>query len=103
MIIRSIVIHVEDTPLPLLSEMICVGCGHTVVCLTEVVVVTWTVLDGISLVLDEIILVEEVLCEDLFVEDVVDDVVDQTMEVVDTVIIKEKTMIILRGLRLNEL
>ena len=87
-IIRSIVTHVEDTPLPLLSEMICVGCGHTVVCLTEVVVVTWTVLDEISLVLDEIILVEEVLCEDLFVEDVVD---DQTIEVVDTVIIEEKT------------
>ena len=89
--------------MPLLSEMICVGCGRTVVCLTEVVVVTWTVLDGISLVLDEIILVEEVLCEDLFVEDVVDDIVDQTIEVVDTVIIEEKTMIILRGLRLNEL
>ena len=67
--------------MPRLSEMICVGCGHTVVCLKEVVVVTWTVLD-------EIILVEEVLCEDLFVEDVVD---DQTIEVVDTVIIEEKT------------
>ena len=38
---------------------------------------------------------EEVLCEDLLVEDdvadVVDDFVGQTMEVVDTVIIKEKT------------
>lgn len=89
-ITRLIVTYVGDTPLPLLSlsqsEMICVGCGRTVVCLTKIVVVIWTVLD-------EIILVEEALCEDFLVKgdvaDVVDDVVDQTMEVVDTVIIKE--------------
>lgn len=83
---------------------ICDGCGRTIVCLMEIVDITWTVLDGIILVLDGIILVEEALCEDLLVEDdvanvvdvVVADVVvvvdfDKTIEVVDTAIIRDKT------------
>lgn len=79
---------------------VCEDCGRTVVCLIEIAVVTWTVLDGTIRVLDKIILVEEAMCEDLLVEDDVADVVadvvvvvgfDQTIEVVETIIIREES------------